>query len=438
MAKGLNKHTPDSDELLKRLETHDSSGLDDFEKEALEGFDSLDNVELAKDLNASLNKKLDEKYFQKEGGNKKGMMYLSLAAGLVLIVGLSIFFMNIMGDKKEMAMQSAPDTEKIANEVSKPSDLAPTPAPAELGEVPKAEGKKASGAGGEVPVTTAYSLSESEEKFVSKDAQITTGEQKPDNDDGLTSRMVVKEKKTETAKEPNKSADAESGDDLKNLESDKAAKGPPAGNNTPASPAIVVEDQKAKPVQTTKAQEEVATEKIALSKNNSNNNNLSRSDSKSGKDANKQAPEKKEKRKDQKSEALGNEDVVVTVDENSIQKQTSINQSVAVGGVASGTKRDESGYHNAEFANRAYNKPQDYIKNEIDKSEMLKTNVKAFKADLTINDKGLVTAVKFLTPFDNCTGCKKELEKILLNMPGWKAATKGEKTVTETVSFIYP
>src|ERR1700752_3163871 len=100
MAKGLKKHAPDSEELLKRLNSNDTGGLDDFEKEALEGFDSLENAELAKNLTDSLNKKIEEKYFQKEGGNKKGLMYLSMAAGLVLIVGLSIFFMNIMGDKK--------------------------------------------------------------------------------------------------------------------------------------------------------------------------------------------------------------------------------------------------------------------------------------------------------------------------------------------------
>jgi hypothetical protein len=435
MAKGLNKHTPDSDELLKRLETKDSSGLDDFEKEALEGFDSLDNVELAKNLNASLNEKLDEKYFQKEGGNKKGWMYLSMAAGLVLVVGLSIFFMNIMGDKKEISMENAPSPEKIANEVAKPSDL--NPAPAELEEAPKTEGKS-SGAGGEVPVTTVDAIIKSEEKFVStKDIASDTREQQPDKDDGLTSRMVLKEKKSEN-KESFKSSDAESGDDLKNFESDKS-KGPPAANNAPTTPMVVLEDQKAKPVQTapgTKSQEE--NEKVALSKTNSDNNNVARNDTKSGKAESKKSSAK-ERRKDQKAESLGNEDVVVTIDESTIQKQTSINQSVAAGGIATGTKRDESGnYHNAEFGYRAYNKPQDYIKVEIDKSEMLKTNVKAFKAELTIDEKGLVTAVKFLTTFDNCTGCKKELEKILLNMPGWKAATKGEKTVTETVSFIYP
>jgi hypothetical protein len=432
MAKGLNKHTPDSEELLKRLNSNDSNGLDDFEKEALEGFDSLDNPELAKNLTDSLNKKIDENYFQKEGGNKKGLMYLSMAAGLVLIVGLSIYFTNIMGDKKEMAMDQATPSEKIANEVSQPTDLAPAPPPAELEQAPKAEGKS-SGAGGDIPVTTADAITKSEEKFVNtKDARANTGEQKPDKDDGLTSRMVVKEKKLETAKEPYKSADAESGDDLKNTVSDKT-KGPPAGNNSPASPAIVVEDQKAKPAQ--KAQDE-EVEKITLSKTNSdNNNNITRNDSKGGKDAAKKSESpKKEKRKESNGEALGKEDAAVNLDETSVA-QTS-NSQTTLGGVASGNKNNEDGYlHTTEYDSRVYSKPQDYIKTEISKSEMLKTNVKAFKAELTIDENGKVKDVKFLTAFDNCTSCKKELEKILLNMPGWKS-TSSKKAVKETVSYI--
>ena len=115
MAKGLNKHTPDSEELLKRLNTNDSSGLDDFEKEALEGFESLDNIEEATRLTNSLNQKIDEVYSKKEGGNKKGAFYLSMAAGLVLVVGLSVFLVNYLGEKKELALSNTITTEENFN-----------------------------------------------------------------------------------------------------------------------------------------------------------------------------------------------------------------------------------------------------------------------------------------------------------------------------------
>ena len=408
MAKGLNKHTPDSDELLKRLESNDSSGLDDFEKEALEGFDSLENTDLAKNLTDSLNKKIDEKYFKKESGNKKGMLYLSMAAGLILVVGLSIFFMNIMGDKKEMAMESAPTTEQITNEVAAPSDIAPTE------EETKTEGK-----GGEINAITATdALAEQPATGGGKDISNTDSRAKTetDKDNGLTSRMVVKETKPEQS-----IADKEGEKDYKKQPETKTTSGPPAGNNAPVAPSVVMEDQKSQ-------DREEANEKVVLSKNNLDGNSQAASGKESG--VKKRSAPKKEKAKS--GEALGSDDTKPS-DESSVSQ-------TAVGGIAvAEPKRDESGYyHSAEFANRNYSKPQDYIKTEIDKSEMLKTNVKAFKAELTINDKGLVTAVKFLTAFDNCSGCKKELEKVLLNMPGWKAANKGGKSVIETVSFIYP
>ena len=187
MSKELNKHTPSSDELLKRLNSNDSSGLDDFEKEALEGFDSLDNIEQAKQLTNSVNAKIDDVYFKK-GSAKKGMMYLSMAAGLVLIVGLSIFFMNIMGDKKEMAMENAAPTEQIANEVAKPTDIAPPPPeqePSKEGKIAGDDSKPLVDAVTETAATGAKDISSTDSR-ANKHA---------DNDDGLTSRMVLKESK---------------------------------------------------------------------------------------------------------------------------------------------------------------------------------------------------------------------------------------------------
>jgi len=414
MAKGLNKHTPDSEELLKRLNSNDSSGLDDFEKEALEGFDSLDNAELAKNLTDSVNRKIDEKYFEKQGGKKNGMLYLSLAAGLVVVVGLSVFFMNIMGDQKEVAM--SPDTkttEQIANEVAAPADVAP------LEEATKTGGK-----GGDVnTITTTDALAENTANGGGKDIPESVNRKKTeaDKDDGLTSRMVVKESKPEQSVADNEG-------ELKKQAETKTTSGPPAGNTVPASPSFAMDDQKPKD------KEEEKNEKISSSKNNNSDAN---SQALSGKESGvkKRAAPKKEKAKS--GEALGSEDVAAN-DESTVNKPVNVaSQTAATGGVAvdaKESKRDESGYfHSVEYSNHAYYKPQDYIKVEINKSEMLKTNVKAFKAELSINEKGTVTSVKFLTEFGNCTGCKKELEKILLNMPGWKPKTK---SVVETVSYI--
>ena len=414
MANRLNKHTPDSEELLKRLNSNDSSGLDDFEKEALEGFDSLDNAELAKNLTDSVNRKIDEKYFQQNTGSKKGMMYLSLAAGLVLVVGLSIFFMNIMGDKKEMAMSSDTlSTENIANEVAKPADIAPMEEPA------KAEGKK-SGELNTITVTDALA-----EKSPENNKDISAGDKRAkadeDKGDGLTSRLVVKETK------PAQTVPASEGEaDFKKQVETKTSSGPPTGNNAPSSPVLAMDDKKA-------SDKEATTEKITLSKNNGDDNMQAESGSGKASGVKKRAAPKKEKAKSE--EYLGNEDAAK--DEATVKVASNTNQAATGGITTAEPKRDESGnVHNIEYSNHGYYKPQDYLKVEINKSEMLKTNVKAFKAELTINEKGTVTEVKFLTPFDNsCTGCKKELEKILLKMPGWKPSA-ATKTVKETVSYI--
>lgn len=423
MAKGLNKHTPDSEELLKRLNSNDSGGLDDFEKEALEGFDSLDNTELAKNLTDSLNKKIDEKYFQKEsGGTKKGMMYLSLAAGLVLVVGLSIFFMNIMGDKKEMAMEAPVTSETVTNNVADPTDLsAPPSAVAETeAEELKKEGKVSGGDGGgsdldSKPLQDAVTKSATGTKDIP--GNTTRAESQP-NDDGLTPRMVLKEKKAET----NKTTDAEMDKNLDQNDEWKS-EGPPS----------MVVDAKQK----TKEQESDVNEKTVV-KGNANSvpaspeTSTALATNKPAKESAKE-PAKKSGGKDRKKssdEHLGNEDAPA-------EEISAVQTNQAVGGVAGETKRDESGYvHNLEYSSNVYSKPQDYLKVEISKSEMLKTNVKAFKAELTISEKGIVTGVNFLTPFNsNCPNCKKELEKILLNMPGWKASAS-KKAVKETVSYI--
>ncbi|MGZ3883441.1 MAG: hypothetical protein ACXVPD_04450, partial [Bacteroidia bacterium] len=64
MTKKINKDITDKRDFLKRLENRDSSGLDDFEKEAFEGFEALDNTGLSDQLMKDLDKRIDETYFK--------------------------------------------------------------------------------------------------------------------------------------------------------------------------------------------------------------------------------------------------------------------------------------------------------------------------------------------------------------------------------------
>ena len=124
MANKLNKHTPNSDELLKRLETNDAAGLDDFEKEAMEGFASLESPELARSLQAKLDARISEEYSQRKSGNRT-FLYLSMAAGLILIIGLTVIFYNSLNSNKaELALsESAEQKESVPGELAPVEEL---------------------------------------------------------------------------------------------------------------------------------------------------------------------------------------------------------------------------------------------------------------------------------------------------------------------------
>jgi hypothetical protein len=194
--------------------------------------------------------------------------------------------------------------------------------------------------------------------------------------------------------------------------------------NLSPAPAVVAEEQK-------NGKEEKAREDIALAKTSANNYTTP-STATSGKDEYKKTEVAKGKKK-AANENLASDHNQATNDESANNAKTN----TTANGTASQPKRDENTNHNLEFESRAFAKPQDYIKTEIDKSEMLKENIKSFKAELTINENGKVTDVKFLTPFNTCKGCETEMRKILLNMPGWKGQP-GQKAVKETVNYIAP
>jgi len=95
------KHKPlSAEELFKLLDNTsnkaiDFDELDDFEKEALEGFSAHSDAQKAKaltdDLNFAISKKATE---SNKGGTKNKVIWFSVAASIVLIFIVSIFFLN--------------------------------------------------------------------------------------------------------------------------------------------------------------------------------------------------------------------------------------------------------------------------------------------------------------------------------------------------------
>lgn len=106
------KHKPLSpEELFKLLDNtsdkaSDFDELDDFEKEALEGFSAHSDSQKAKDLTDELNLAISKKAGESNsGGTKNRIIWFSAAASIVLIIMVSVFFFN--ESKKDSATNIA-------------------------------------------------------------------------------------------------------------------------------------------------------------------------------------------------------------------------------------------------------------------------------------------------------------------------------------------
>ncbi|MCE3228170.1 MAG: hypothetical protein K0S32_2721 [Bacteroidetes bacterium] len=86
----------DFEDLLRNMKTGKTDNLDDFEREALEGFDTLDSQEEALNTKAELDKRIHAELFTEEK-RRRPVAYWFAAAGLFLVIGLSVLF--VMNNK---------------------------------------------------------------------------------------------------------------------------------------------------------------------------------------------------------------------------------------------------------------------------------------------------------------------------------------------------
>lgn len=96
----LDKHKPlSSEELFQMLDKKSSmeanfDGMDDFEKDALEGFSMHSNPEKARALTEEVNTLISEKVMSTGSVTKNRIIWFSAAASVVLLVMISVFFLN--------------------------------------------------------------------------------------------------------------------------------------------------------------------------------------------------------------------------------------------------------------------------------------------------------------------------------------------------------
>lgn len=456
MNKKINKHTStgsvtDSEELFKHLQEGDANGFDDFEKEALEGFSSLENIELSKKVNDELTKKIEDKYFKKEG-SKKPFIYWSMAAGLALIIGLSVFFFNNM-TKKEASLaysEKAEETnQKLQEEVTKVSpDISPS------NNLESAEPQKERNLGGEKG-EDAKSKTKSSQDL---DSRTTTADVPKSEPGGYVNGPVNAAPKV-ALEEEQKNQLAATG---------AGAGGKDAGNLNDGlykTDAKKLEDKTKESNRDDKPDDKVKQEKmvmqstsVAANKRNETKGKKSSEQKEYRANDNSQSPSVPAT-KDASGEGLATDELAshntntkntnevdrekTQVDKNAEEK--SAKQPVETvslkGGVAKGDvvtempMRRSSYFKTPKFANH-----NDYFKAEIDKNEILKTNLlkynKSFRIDLIIDEKGKVTKATADIPEKNCADCKKEMEKIILSMPAWEPAELNNGRATQQ-SFYF-
>lgn len=110
------KHKPlSAEELFKLLDSTSNTqsnfdGLDDFEKDALEGFSLHSDAKKAKSLTAELNHAISEKVTSSGSSTKNKVIWFSAAASIVLMIVLSVFFFN--QSKKDSQVNLALNEEK--------------------------------------------------------------------------------------------------------------------------------------------------------------------------------------------------------------------------------------------------------------------------------------------------------------------------------------
>jgi hypothetical protein len=465
MSKKINNHSINKEDLLKRVKSGDSEGLDDFEKEAFEGFASLENNELAEKLTADLEKRIDAKYNSEKKEGKvvaftpkeepSKFRYYAMAAGLVLVIGLSVVFFNQFTNKEESLAYKPQDgvttqgddavTKSLQNEVAKESGE-------ELGaksaEAVEAEPKQDPAAQTPPPPPAEKAAGDLISRERKESKPMDDGDAKANEP---TPRMVLKSPATKAApvvteEQKSEQPDASAVASGKDLVLENAVGGGKAEKDKEVKKgeALAKEDSRS---DDHKASEMVSNKKQDVSKNKAKSSSQERANDNLAQAApdpgNAQtvtkAPESSVATNNPKREEKNLDEMEATKhDEGNAPKTVSPSNTYGAGisGEGAVSLRRSTFFKTPKFANHL-----EYLKAEININETLKNNLvaygKAFRIDLVISEKGKVTEAKADVQ-NNCTNCKIQIENILKAMPNWEPAqNENGKPVKQTFYFSY-
>ncbi|MBL7920100.1 MAG: hypothetical protein JNJ40_07275 [Bacteroidia bacterium] len=179
------------DQLFNKAKA-DKQSLDDFEKDAFAGFEMLESEQEAKNLKAALDTRINKELFNKEERNPT--IYWFAAAGLALVIGLTVLFISNTNDEISSGSNMA-----ISNPEQKVEEKISIDSKTELKEQNVTPIEAATGVSDEAPAKEIIQNNNGDALKQDEPAKIV--KQLEAEKEGVKSRMIVPAAKNEISKD---------------------------------------------------------------------------------------------------------------------------------------------------------------------------------------------------------------------------------------------
>lgn len=406
-----NKHKPlNPDELFKLLEERsntsdasfsnpDMNDLDDFEKEALEGFAMHTTPAKAKALMEEINTEISKKTQAKESsGRKHKIIWFSAAASLVFVISLSVFLIN--------QTQKEQESNIALNEIKSADEMAPAK---EFENKPQ-----------EAPAVTETTKEEGKEKLKQETVDITANAQRTEPDTKLAEEKALEF--SNTISQPAKGVSTENntvatGTSQNQLDYRKTDANNDMDGITLSDKTMAAGDTEGKKKE---ADQLTTTNGVAANYNYNNEAITTKSLSKNTKDEayKERAVLKKNKATEKSANVARVETAAAEMEYSAATVPASVNmpntQGYFVGGEMS-----------------IKDQVLTYFKNK----SISQTLKGTFKVMATIDEKGKLSVDTLNSVNNVCTDCIKPLKEALNSMNNWQPALQQGKAVSSKTSF---
>ncbi len=406
-----NKHKPlNPDELFKLLEERsntsdasfsnpDMNDLDDFEKEALEGFAMHTTPAKAKALMEEINTEISKKTQAKESsGRKHNIIWFSAAASLVFVISLSVFLIN--------QTQKEQESNIALNEIKSADEMAPAK---EFENKPQ-----------EAPAVTETTKEEGKEKLKQETVDITANAQRTEPDTKLAEEKALEF--SNTISQPAKGVSTENntvatGTSQNQLDYRKTDANNDMDGITLSDKTMAAGDTEGKKKE---ADQLTTTNGVAANYNYNNEAITTKSLSKNTKDEayKERAVLKKNKATEKSANVARVETAAAEMEYSAATVPASVNmpntQGYFVGGEMS-----------------IKDQVLTYFKNK----SISQTLKGTFKVMATIDEKGKLSVDTLNSVNNVCTDCIKPLKEALNSMNNWQPALQQGKAVSSKTSF---